>query len=296
MRPGFRRRVWGLLLACSACRLAGQVPAALDSARCDSIVAAAARMDSADGGLFVAVGRVDGGDLSADQATLMMNVIGGGFVPPRPFRLSIFSGPARMRLLRPLSPDTTAERRVPTVTGVYRFAVGQSGIVARSATIRASLMVGFDSAAATAIRDAGHVGGVLNPRNGEDSMFVEVRFSTDSSQGARRLTSAKFPRLPLVDAAPRRDNPAAEFPEDAKRDSVAVGDVVLRFVVDRRGEPALETIEVLRATSVSFLRSAIKALPQQHFTPATVHGCAVDQVVEYPFSFVAPAPPPVRME
>ncbi|HTE46087.1 MAG TPA: energy transducer TonB [Gemmatimonadaceae bacterium] len=288
--------VGALVLLLCAPRIAHSQGTVLrDSLRCDSVVATA-RVDSVNAGLFVTVARADGGDLSQDQTNLMTNVIGGGFVPPRPFRLAVFSGPARMRLLRPLYSDTATELRAPTVTGVYRFVAGKSGVVARVVTVRASLMVGFDSASMRAIQDAGHIAKLVIPPNGEDSMYVEVRFATDSALGARRLSEARFPRLPVVDAAPRRDNPAAEFPEDMKRDGVTVGEVVLRFVVDREGLPALETIEVLRATSVSFLRSAVKALPQQRFAPATVHGCAVAQVVEYPFSFVAHEPPMLRNE
>ena len=277
------------LLLCSARLLGGQQPVVRDSTQCDSVVAAA-RVDSVDVGLFVSTLRSDGGELAAAQAQMVSGVIGSGFVPPRPFRLTVFSGPARMRSMRLVSSDTAIALRAPTLTGVYRFLVTRGGGVARITTVRASLMPGFDSAAATSIREAGYVGGILVLPPDEDSMRVEVRFSTDSSAGARRLVAAFFPRLPIVDAVPRLDNPSAVFPEDAKRDSVTMGEVVLRFVVDRGGDPALETIEVVRATSLTFLKSALIALPLQRFVPATVRGCAVAQVVEYPFSFVAPEP------
>lgn len=269
--------------------LAGQQPAAKDSTRCDSIVAAS-HVDSVDVGLFISALRSDGGDLAEGRAQMIATVIGGGFIPPRPFRLTVFSGPARMRALRRVSSDTAATLRAPTLTGVYRFVSTRKGVV-RVSTVRASLMPGFDSAAATAIHEAGYVGGIVAPEGGEDSMHVEVRLSTDSVAGARRLVAAFFPRLPVVDAIPLWDNPAAVFPEEAKQDSLTTGEVVMRFVVDREGEPAMETIEVLRATGFSFLKSALSALPHQRFVPATVHGCAVAQLVEYPFSFMAPEPP-----
>jgi TonB family protein len=94
--------------------------------------------------------------------------------------------------------------------------------------------------------------------------------------------------MPVIDAMPRRDNPPAAFPEDEKADSVTSGEVVLRFVVDRTGTPDLATIELVRATSLSFARAAVMALPSQRFEPATIRGCAVAQAVDYSFGFVLP--------
>jgi len=103
---------------------------------------------------------------------------------------------------------------------------------------------------------------------------------------------ADFPRMPVVDAVPFRNNPPAAFPEVEKLDSASRGEVVLRFVVDRAGLPAMETIEVVRATAMTFLRAALTVLPDQRFTPARINGCAVAQEIYYPFSFVMPASPP----
>jgi outer membrane biosynthesis protein TonB len=113
-----------------------------------------------------------------------------------------------------------------------------------------------------------------------------VRFSTDSTIDGHRIIAATFPRMPVVDAVPKRDNPPPAFPEDEKADSVTSGEVVLRFVVDRSGTPDLATIELVRATSLSFAKAAVIALPSQRFEPATIRGCAVAQVIDYSFSFV----------
>lgn len=306
-RMAARDRVWrgvvaGALMLGAARMLAGQEPAARDSkrdsrrdsTRCDSVVSAS-RVDSVDVGLFISAFRSDGGELPDGKGQIIATVIGGGFVPPRPFRLTVFSGPARMRLLRLLSSDTAAALRAPTLTGIYRFTATKQGVT-RVGTVRASLMPGFDSAATTAIHEAGYIGGILSSSEDEDSMRVDIRFSTDSTVGSRRLVTGFFPRLRVVDAVPQRDNPSAVFPEEAKRDSITMGEVLLRFVVDRSGEPAMETVEVIRATGLSFLRSALNALQHQHFVPATVGGCAVAQLIEYPFSFVAPEPPGLRDE
>jgi outer membrane biosynthesis protein TonB len=119
-------------------------------------------------------------------------------------------------------------------------------------------------------------------------MRAEVRFSTDSSLISRRITSASFPRMPVVNAVPLRDNPPPVFPEEEKGDSTVLGEVVFRFVVARDGQPVMETVELVRGSSLNFVRAALAILPQQKFTPATIRGCSVSQRVEYPFTFAAP--------
>jgi hypothetical protein len=258
-----------------------------DSARCDSIVASA-RVDSVRVGLFVSVARTDRGELESRGAAAIAQAVGIAFIPPHPFRLSVFSGPARTRLLRPMGSDSTAELRPPTLTGVYRFTAARRGVPTNMQTVRASLMPGFDSAARLAIVSAVDAHMVAPPSD-EDSMRVQVRFSSDSTSGAYRLFSADFPRLPIVDAVPKRENPPPVFPEDEKGDSTVTGEVVFRFVVDRDGLPAMETVELVRATSFSFAAAAFMVLPKQLFAPATIHGCSVAQRVDYPFTFAAPS-------
>jgi hypothetical protein len=258
-----------------------------DTARCDSIVAGA-RVDTVPAAIFLAVRRVDGDALPVMQAQMIGNYVRAAFLPPSPFRLTTFSGPARMRVLRPVASDTAADLRAPTITGVYRFTATKRAGPITPTIMRASLVPGFDSAAVAAIVDMSRFPDVLVPPEDDDSMRVDVRLSTDSAADARRMIAATFPRMPVVGAVPRRDNPAAEFPADEKADSVATGEVVLRFVVDRAGMPNMATIELVRATSLSFARAAVMALPSQRFEPATIRGCAVAQAIDYSFSFVLP--------
>jgi outer membrane biosynthesis protein TonB len=192
--------------------------------------------------------------------------------------------------LRAIS-DTIADLRTPTVTGIYRFWTTKVGDAKNLRIIRASLMPGFDSASLLAIKTAGE-SRVFVPPAAEDSMWLDVRVSSDSTLGARPFIAAKFPRMPVVDAVARSGNPTAPFPEDARRDSVPSGDIVLRFVVDRTGVPAMETVELVRGLSTSFLRSALEALPKQRFAPATIQGCPVAQEIEYAFNFINPDLPP----
>jgi TonB family protein len=119
-------------------------------------------------------------------------------------------------------------------------------------------------------------------------MLVEVHLTTDSIPNSTRLLQATFPRMPIRDAVPSRDNPTAAFPPEERGDSTRRGEVVFRFVVDRDGKPEMETLEILRAGSLAFVRAALAVMPQQRFMPASIKGCAVAQLVSYPFAFVLP--------
>jgi hypothetical protein len=273
------------LLSTAAHRVAAQ--ATVDMTHCDSIVAAA-RIDSVEAGLFLLARRVTGGDLSPAQRDRIVSAVATGFAPPHPFRLTVFGGGVQMRVLRPHA-QSRAELRAPVLTGIYRVYTTRAGID-RLSLVRAALMPGFDSAAIEAIRWGGDVG-VLFPPRGEDSMAVDIRFSSDSMPGARRIVSALFPRMPVVDALPDLGNPPPEFPADERADSTATGEVVFRFVVDRAGLPIMETVEVLRGSSLSFVKEAVAALTKQRFVPATIRGCPVAQQVEYPMTFVLPRGP-----
>ncbi|HTJ21630.1 MAG TPA: hypothetical protein VL383_04510 [Gemmatimonadaceae bacterium] len=278
------------LISIAADRVAAQ--ATIDTTRCDSIVAAA-RADSVDAGLFVSTSRVAGAELSPARVDKIVSAIATAFEPPRPFRLTVFSGDVRMRTLRPRA-RSRAQLRAPVLRGIYRVYTSRKG-VDRVALVRSALMPGFDSAAIEAIRWGGEVG-VFMPSRGEDSLALDITFSSDSAAGARRIVRAFFPRMPVVDALPALDNPAPDFPDDERADSTTYGEVVFRLVVDRAGAPMMETVEVLRAASVSFVRAAVKALPMQRFVPATIHGCAVAQEVEYPMTFVLPRAPSREMQ
>jgi glutamate:GABA antiporter len=272
----------GLLVCFVGAKANAQGP--VDTTKCDSIVLSSA-VDSVPVAIFVSAARLDG-VISSEQAAAIALSVAAGFTPPRPFRVSVFTGPAQMSAFKRISKDTVIERRSPTVTGVYRFWSTRRSVLAKPFTIRASLVAGFDSAAVEAIQSAAMLREAVMPASGEDSMLVEIRFSTDSTRNAMRMVSAVFPVLPMTDAAPKQGNLRAAFPDAEKGDTTVRGEVVVRFVVDRDGTPIGETIEVIRGTSMAFLRAALTVLPEQRFSPARVHGCAVAQVVVFPFSFV----------
>ncbi|HWH50731.1 MAG TPA: energy transducer TonB [Gemmatimonadaceae bacterium] len=261
-------------------------------ARCDSIVGAS-RVDSVDAALFISVRRSDGRPLGPEQTSALESNIGAAFVAPRPFKLTVFAGPALIPALS-LAAAAAPVLRSPTVTGTYRLSSDSAGVASQPIVVRAALAPGFDSAAMRAIEDLSALHSLFLPPRGAASMRIDVRWSTDSLPGALRLVSMHFPRMPVVDASPVRPVPAPAFPDAARGDSLTSGQVVLRVVIDPSGAPRLDAVEAVRATSVDFVRAALESLVAQRFHPATIGGCAVPQLVDYPVSFVLPEPPAPR--
>ena len=280
-----RPSLFVLIAASIPCAARAQMSA---DSRCDSVVARA-RVDSTPSAMFIAVKRADGGEWVWNEDLQLLTTIAGVFTPPIPFRLNVFAGPAVTRALRVRGADTTAELRAPTVTGVYRVVSDSSGTVKSTRIARASLMPGFDSAVVSAIEQTATIKQLFKPDG--DSLRIEVRFSSDSTPGARRLFSATFPRFPVVDARPLPTNPAPAFPDSDRAAGATSGEIVARFVVDRTGDPIPATIEIVRGNSLGFAREALAVFSAQRFTPATIHGCAVAQRIDYPFTFVLPEDP-----
>jgi hypothetical protein len=266
--------------------------------RCDSVVAAS-RTDVVSSGLFLAVKRVGGGELETGQITDMLLLVGAAFTPPTPFRLTVFSGPVLTSSWRRLTANTEPVLRPPTLTGAYRLKVGSDGAFTSLETIRASLMPGFDSAAMLAITSAGDNKGLFAPRDGSASATIDFRFASDTviepGWTVRRLVTANFPRMPVTDAVVQPGNGSADLPQAERREGLPA-ETVLRFVVDRTGQPMMETLEIIRGTSIDFVRAALTALGKQRFVPAQIHGCNVAQLVEFPFTLppLSPSgsPPP----
>ena len=278
MRPG---ALWAGVALVSTSVVAG---AQRSEKSCDSVIAASA-VDTVPRGLFITVYRLDSGPaLSDDEAERIAIRLVQSFAVPRPLRLSVFDGPASMRGLRRSGSDTVSEARAPNVTGVYAVSAGDGGSF-RPEVLRSSLLVGVDSAMLRAIAAGDDMWRQL--RNQMAGLpRLRIRLSTDSSAGAHVLAYARFPRMRVHDAAPL-PSPAPAFPEDARSDSLDHGEAVLRFIVDRDGQPAFETVELVRASAMPFVRAALVALNSQRFSPATIGGCPVAQVVEFPFIFDA---------
>ena len=72
------------------------------------------------------------------------------------------------------------------------------------------------------------------------------------------------------------------------------GGVYLRFVVDTMGRADAASIEVLRSSHPAFTQSVRQALPLMLYTPATISGRRVRQLVEQNFEFRISRPAPAE--
>jgi len=275
-----------IAIALTSLSAAGRVAAqrAPDSTRCDSIVGSrAAIVDSTSTAIFIFIEQTDYDWLAVDRGRMETRIL-RGFSAPRPFRLSVFEGPSLVGGLRISSPtDSTGVRREVSIHGTYRIELSRAGPMNGPVVVRASLLPGFDSAMVRAIRTASLMTNALNPPFG-GSWHLQIRVSTDSLDDSRRLAEGMFPVM-LVHDASSLTRRQLSFPEAARADDLDHGEAVLRFVVDRDGKAALETVEVVRASASVFARAAIVALSDQTFHPATIRGCPVAQVIEFPFIF-----------
>jgi hypothetical protein len=111
----------------------------------------------------------------------------------------------------------------------------------------------------------------------------EVRLTTDSLPGGRRISLAEFPRMPVVDAVAKPDNPLPEYPTEEKQTGVQ-GNAVLRFIVDRDGEPIPETVMVVRGTTRGFVTAGLA--PAATARPLAARGRGID-VTSMPESITA---------
>ena len=280
-RRGVTRFVAIVLLAVFASRGSAQDSAGV---ACDSVIAAA-KVDMVSSGIFLSVQELSGTAPDAQLRRIVANV-GNELVPPRPFKLNVFTGPSLVRGLRALGADTVRVTRPVTVTGIYRVTVQGGGSVPEVAVVRRSLVDGFDSAAVRAIRAASSVPDVFAASTGSP-LTLDLGFSSDSLPGAQRLFAGDFPRMPVKDAVPKADNPAATYPSDSAA-AGASATVLLRFVVAPDGHVEPGTVEVTRMAPLVFIKAAYESLNRQRFVPATVNGCPVAQQVDYPFAFLPP--------
>ena len=82
----------------------------------------------------------------------------------------------------------------------------------------------------------------------------------------------------------RADSYTLRYPE-SMRASHTNGEVLAQFVVDTNGVALPETFKVLESTHVLFTQAVKDALPDMRFTPATIGGKPVRQLVQTPFYF-----------
>ncbi len=72
------------------------------------------------------------------------------------------------------------------------------------------------------------------------------------------------------------------------------GSALVQFIVDTTGKAKPETITCVQATYKDFALAAIDAVKMMEFTPATLEGHKIEQLVQYPIDFKLNAVLPVK--
>lgn len=82
--------------------------------------------------------------------------------------------------------------------------------------------------------------------------------------------------------SPKNKPPA--YPEELRAANIE-GEVVAKFVVDSTGHVIVSTFEVIKTYHDLFTKAVKDALPKLLFTPASIKGRKVAQIVQMPFEF-----------
>ena len=94
-----------------------------------------------------------------------------------------------------------------------------------------------------------------------------------------------YSMLDVEETAARTAGSAAPvYPQDLMKEGLE-GGVFIRFVVDSSGRAEASSIQVMRSSHPSFTQSVRQAVPLMMFSPATVGGRHVAQLVEQNFEF-----------
>jgi len=112
---------------------------------------------------------------------------------------------------------------------------------------------------------------------------------------AKTLTDAELMRAGPVEQKPialaRHVNYV--YPRSAKLANQS-GSALVQFVVDTTGRAKPESIVCMQATYKDFADAAVSAVKMMEFTPATLEGHKIEQLVQYPIDFKLNAVLPVN--
>lgn len=112
---------------------------------------------------------------------------------------------------------------------------------------------------------------------------------------ATTLTEVELRKLGPVDQKPVALAKHVNFvyPRTAKLAGMN-GSALVQFVVDTLGHPKPESITCMQATYKDFADAAVAAVKTMEFTPASIEGHKIEQLVQYPIDFKLNAVLPVK--
>ncbi len=133
---------------------------------------------------------------------------------------------------------------------------------------------------------------VVTDRDGIEE-FLDMLYK--GAAAATTLTDAE-----LMKPGPVEQKPIAlakhlnyVYPRSAKLANQS-GSALVQFIVDTTGKAKPESIVCMQATYKDFALAAIDAVKMMEFTPATLEGHKIEQLVQYPIDFKLNAVLPVK--
>lgn len=133
---------------------------------------------------------------------------------------------------------------------------------------------------------------VVTDRNGIEE-FLDMLYK--GATAATTLTDAELMKQGPVEQKPitLAKHLNYVYPRAAKLANQS-GSALVQFIVDTTGKAKPESIVCVQATYKDFALAAIDAVKMMEFTPATLEGHKIEQLVQYPIDFKLNAVLPVK--
>lgn len=104
-----------------------------------------------------------------------------------------------------------------------------------------------------------------------------------SAQEAADTSGQTYLKMQVDKEARLRSGGAPQYPASLR--TRVGGEVLVQFIVDERGNPQMDSFQVLRSSDAAFTESVRKAVRSMTFFPAEYDGRKVKQLVQVPFKF-----------
>lgn len=121
------------------------------------------------------------------------------------------------------------------------------------------------------------------PADGPRPEVIETVSPAPASTGERR-EPPYFEFQVETPVRARRGGCAPTLPEELRQPGNK-GTTIGQFIVDTAGVPEPQSFKVIRETHASYSAAVREALPCMRFSPATIRGRRVRQLVQQPFVF-----------
>lgn len=217
--------------------------------------------------------------LSAQYADELLGAFRDAFVAPRVANVPVFSTGA-----------ADSSRMMPSVFGEVELLLDSSGALSEVRLTQSSMSAALDRAILDAphradslhrLPDAGAVGGITEP------LFIVLHAARPARGLWEPLFQVRVPEWSEGHDAARitRGTATPSYPEAGL--NRGLGDtVVFEFVIDAGGHPVASTVRIVSAHYREFARAAMSGLMHTRFRPASIRGCAVQQLVMLPWAFM----------